>query len=107
MSDYPTNLTSGENGSLFIGIVNHENRKVSYHLVVTVDGIVQLDELVTLNNQQSLDIPFNFTAGNPGKGEIDFMLYKMPDNSNIYRSLHLWLNINASATLGFNNNVTG
>jgi len=105
MSDYPTNMTSGENGSLFIGIVNHENKKVSYHLVVTNDGVVQLDELVTLNNKQSLEIPLNFTAGNPGRGEVNFMLYKLPDNNNVYRSLHLWLNINASN--GSNGTIIG
>ena len=97
-SDYPTNLTSGENGSLLIGIVNHENKKASYHLVVTSGGVVQMDEVVTLNNQQSLMIPFNFTAGDPGSREMDFNLYKLPDDSNVYRSLHLWLNVSASST---------
>jgi uncharacterized membrane protein len=104
-SDYPTNLTSGENGSLIIGIVNHENKKASYHLVVMSGGVVQMDEVVTLNNQQSLMIPFNFTAGDPGSREMVFNLYKLPDNSNVYRSLHLWLNISAS-TGGGSSNLT-
>jgi len=102
-SDYPTNLTSGENGSLIIGIVNHENKQTSYHLVVTSDNNVQIDEVVTLNNQQSIMIPFNFTAGDPGSREMVFNLYKLPDDSNVYRSLHLWLNITAST----GGNVTG
>ena len=102
-SDYPTNLTSGENGSLIIGIVNHENKQTSYHLVVTSDNIAQIDEVVTLNNQQSMMIPFNFTAGDPGSREMVFNLYKLPDDSNVYRSLHLWLNITAST----GGNVTG
>jgi uncharacterized membrane protein len=92
-SDYPTNLSSGENGSLIIGIVNHENKKESYHLVVMSDNNLQINQIVILNNQQTLEIPFNFTAGQPGKMEIDFMLYKLPDNTNVYRSLHLWINI--------------
>ena len=96
-SDYPTNLTSGENGSLIIGIVNHENKKVSYHLVVTSDNIVQIDEVVTLNNQQTLEIPLNFTAGQPGSREMVFNLYKLPDDNNVYRSLHLWLNITSNS----------
>jgi len=105
-SDYPTNLTSGENGSLIIGIVNHENKKASYHLMVNNSGVVQLDEVVTLNNGQSLMIPFNFTAGDPGSGEMVFMLYKLPDDSNVYRSLHLWLNISSSSTGSGSGNLT-
>jgi len=97
-TDYPTNLTSDETGNLIIGIVNHENKETSYHLVVTSDGVVQTDQIITLNNQQQLQIPFNFTAGDPGTREMDFLLYKLPDNNNIYRSLHLWLNISASPT---------
>jgi len=72
-SDYPTNLTSGENGSLIIGIVNHENKKESYHLVVTSDNNVQINQMFTFNNQQTLEIPFNFTAGQPGTMEMNFM----------------------------------
>jgi uncharacterized membrane protein len=97
-SGYPTNLTSGETGNLIIGIVNHENRITSYHLVVTSNGVVQIDQMITLNNGQKLQIPFNFTAGDPGSRKMDFLLYKLPDNNNIYRSLHLWLNISASPT---------
>jgi uncharacterized membrane protein len=78
--------------------VNHENKKASYHLVVTSGGVVQMDEVVTLNNGQTLMIPFNFTAGQPGSREMDFMLYKLPDDINVYRSLHLWLNISSPST---------
>ena len=95
-SNYPTNLTSNETGNLIIGIVNHENKPTSYHLVVTSDGIVQIDQVLTLNNKQELEIPFNFTAGDPGIREMDFSLYKLPDDSNVYQSLSLWLNITSS-----------
>ncbi len=95
-SGYPTNLTSGESGNLIIGIVNHENKNVTYHLVVTSDGVVQTDQTVSLSNGQKLEIPFNFTAGDPGTRKMDFLLYKLPDNNNVYRDLHLWLNITTS-----------
>ncbi|MGO9386932.1 MAG: DUF1616 domain-containing protein [Methanobacterium sp.] len=93
LSDYPINLTSGETGNLTIGIVNHENKQTTYNLVVTSDGIVQTNQIITLNNNQSVQIPFNFTAGQPGNREMVFNLYKSPDDNNIYRNLHLWLNI--------------
>ncbi len=92
-SDYPVYLTSGEKSNLTIGIVNHERRQTTYNLVVTNDGIVQIDQQITLNNQQTLQIPFNFTAGPPGTREMNFNLYKLPDNTDVYRNLHLWLNV--------------
>lgn len=92
-SNYPTNLTSGEEGKVIIGIVNHENAETSYHLVVASNGSVQSEQTVKLANGEKLEIPYNFTAGDPGTRKLEFLLYKLPDNNNIYRSLHLWLNI--------------
>ena len=92
-TDYPKiNLTSGESGNLTIGIVNHENKLTSYHLVVTIDGAVQTHQIVTLNNQQTMQIPFKFTAP-PGSKELDFILYKLPDNNNVYHHLNLALTL--------------
>ena len=56
----------------------------------------RLIEIVSLSNGQKLEIPFNFTAGDPGTRKMDFLLYKLPDNTNVYRDLHLWLNITTS-----------
>ena len=92
-SDYPTNLTQNQQGNVIIGIVNHENTNTSYHLVVTFNGTVQMEQTLTLKDGQKIEIPYNFTAGEPGESKMEFLLYKLPDNNNIYRSLHLWINI--------------
>ena len=93
-SDYPTNMTAGESGSVIIGVVNHEYKPVNYSLVVTVNGTTIKQENITLNNTQKLEIPYNFTAGYvTGKKEMEFQLYKLPDETNVYRSLHLWINV--------------
>ncbi|MCE7699417.1 MAG: DUF1616 domain-containing protein [Methanobacterium paludis] len=93
-ADYPTNMTSGEIGSVIIGVVNHEYQPVNYSLVVQVNGTILKQENITLNTTQKLEIPYNFTAGYAtGKKEIEFQLYKLPDETNVYRSLHLWINI--------------
>lgn len=97
-SDYPTNLTPNQEGRLIIGVVNHENRETSYRLLVTSNSTVQMEQTVTLKDGQKIEIPFNFTAGEPGERKIEFLLFKLPDNNNIYRSLHLWLNITLSAS---------
>lgn len=92
-SDYPTNLTSGQQGNVIIGIVNHENKNTTYHLLVTYNDNVQLDQMLTLKDGEKVEIPFNFTAGDPGEGKVEFKLFKLPDDNNIYRSLHLWINV--------------
>jgi uncharacterized membrane protein len=93
INNYPTSVLSGQQGNLIIGIVNHENKPESYHLLVTSDGSVQIDEVLTLNDKQKMEIPFNFTAGDPGQRKMEFILYKLPDNNNAYRNLYIWLNI--------------
>ena len=92
-SDYPTNLTSNQSGNVIIGVVNHENKNTSYKVLVTSNNTVLLDRTVNLQDGQKIEIPFNFTAGDPGERKIEFLLYKLPDTNNIYRSLHLWINI--------------
>ncbi len=63
--DYPTNLKIGEEGEVIIGIVNHEYTNSSYHLEVRLNG--------------------NGTV-------ISFLLYK-GGGKEIYRLLHLWLDV--------------
>lgn len=92
-SDYPTNLTTNQQGSVIIGVVNHEYATKNYQLVVTLGNQTIKNETITLNNGQKREIPFNFTAGSAGEKKMEFSLYKLPDQDTAYRSLHLWLNI--------------
>lgn len=92
-SDYPTNLTTGQEGNVIIGVVNHENENTDYHLIVTSNNTVLLDQVLTLQDGEKVEIPFNFTAGETGERKMEFKLFKLPDNNNVYRSLHLWINI--------------
>jgi len=92
-SNYPTNLTTGQNGSMIIGVVNHEYTTTDYLLVVRVNGTILRNETMTLTNGQKVEIPYTFTAGSTGQKKLEFLLYKLPDNETAYRSLHLWLNV--------------
>jgi uncharacterized membrane protein len=92
-SNYPTNLTVGETGSVIIGIVNHEYKTVDYQLVVTSNGVIMSEQNITLTSGNKTEIPYNFTASTAGNKKLEFMLYKLPDNTNIYRSLHLFVNV--------------
>ena len=92
-SDYPTNLTVGQNASVIIGIVNHEQKTVNYNLVVTSNGTVLNDQNITLTEGNKTEIPYTFSESTPGQNKVEFSLYKLPDNTNVYRSLHLFVNV--------------
>lgn len=87
------NLTSNETENLTISILNQENRKTTYRMMVTSGGNVLMDQTVTLENEEGKDIPFTFTVGEPGTREMEFNLYKLPENNNIYKSLKIPLNV--------------
>jgi uncharacterized membrane protein len=92
-SDYPTNLTIGQSGNLIIGVVNHEYQNTSYQLVVKDNNNTILTQNLSLMQDQKLEIPFNFTASQTGQRKLEFLLYKLPDDQNIYRELHLWYQV--------------
>ncbi|MDO5837020.1 MAG: DUF1616 domain-containing protein, partial [Methanobacterium sp.] len=92
-SNYPTNLTTGQNGSLTMGVVNHEYATTDYLLLVKVNSSILYNQTLTLTSGQKVEVPFSFTAGTPGQKKMEFLLYKLPDKENAYRSLHLWLDM--------------
>lgn len=92
-SDYPTNLTLGQNGTVIIGVVNHEYQTANYEIVVSSNGTIMSQQNITLTNGNQTQIPYSFTAGSVGYKNIEFSLYKLPDTTNVYRSLHLYVNM--------------
>jgi uncharacterized membrane protein len=91
-SNYTLNLTSGQKVGLNIGLVNHENSTVNYQLLVKENNTIFKQDNITLQNNEKLTIPFNFTAGLPGQRKMEFLLYKLPEK-NPYQTQSLWLNI--------------
>ncbi|MBI5680711.1 MAG: DUF1616 domain-containing protein [Methanobacterium sp.] len=91
---YPTNLTLGESGNVIVGVVNHEYTTTTYKLMITLNNKTLKDENITLANNEKREIPFKFTAARTGVNqELKFLLYKLPDNSTVYRSLHLFVSV--------------
>ncbi len=93
-SDYPTNLTVGESGNLIIGVVNREYDLVNYRLEVRLNDILIDQQNLTLEHEEKWEEEFSFTANNPGANQkLEFLLYKLPDTNEAYRSLHLWVDV--------------
>lgn len=91
--DFPTNLTTSQTGNLTVGVVNHEQETSSYRIVIENDDKILKEENITLQNGEKKEIPFKFELYQSGQYKLEFNLYKMPDNKNIYRSLFLLVNV--------------
>ena len=93
--NYPTNLTVDEEGTVIIGVVNHEGNTANYEVVVQLNNVTLKNETIKLANKEEKRIPFTFNPYQSGKDQkIKFFLYKLPDNQQPYRSLDLMINVN-------------
>ena len=101
--EYPTNLTVGEEGEVIIGVVNHEYAAVSYQLELKVNGGVIDQKSIVLTHNETWEGPFTFKPKKAGEDQkLEFLLYKNPfnksvygeeDEEEIYRALHLWVDV--------------
>jgi uncharacterized membrane protein len=117
-ADYPTHLMTGVNSSLFIGIGNHEYRRVNY-TVETYLLDMRFDETTNtsslgemrLLDRYTVSVPHNQTIVNPYSfapptttfNRIEFLLFNesVPDDrikgmdriNQSYRDLHLWVTV--------------
>lgn len=91
--DFPNNLTTSQEGNLTVGVVNQEQKPSSYKIMIKKDNEILKEENITLQNGEKKEIPFKFVSDQSGQYKLEFNLYKMPDNKNIYRSLFLLVNV--------------
>ncbi len=92
-ADYPTNLSTGEEGEVIIGIANHEYANVTYQLEVKLNGEVIDEDSIELMHNETWESPFTFKAIEAGEDQkLEFLLYKNEEKEP-YRSLHLWMDI--------------
>ena len=73
--------------------MNHEQKPVNYNLIVTSEGKVMSNKNITLTTGNKTEIPYTFSESTKGQNEVEFLLYKLPDNTNVYRLLHLFVNV--------------
>lgn len=94
VTNYPTNLTAGQTGNVTVEVVNHEYSTVNYKIIVKLDNQTISNKSITLSSNQRYEEPFTFVTYRYGQNrELEFLLYKLPDENNVYRSLHLWINV--------------
>lgn len=99
-SDYPTNLTEGEEAKVILGIVNHEQRNVTYHVEVWLVNLTYDSEAnrtmihsMYLMDYLNVTLPhvpvsvegnwtpqweenYTFSIDRPGRWQLWFLLFK-------------------------------
>lgn len=93
-ADYPTTLSVGEQAVVILGIVNHEQRAVDYRVEIVVSG-TKFNEigLLSLENDQKWENTVVFSPDEPGNDQkVEFLLYR-GGQSEIYRTLYLWIDV--------------
>ena len=90
-SDYPTNLTIGEEGRLVIGIVNMEYDNVTYRLELNFNETMIYQEYVFLTHNETWKTPFTFKPTIMGENQkLEFLLKK---DGEVYRTLHILIDV--------------
>lgn len=111
-SDYPTNLTRSEPGTVIIGIINHEARIVNYTVRIDLVGVniaynttCQCNQTVernrttwiwlngTLGDTQDWTYRYTFSINATGTWKVQFLLYRDDDFSVPYHQLHLYVTV--------------
>lgn len=93
-SGYPAQLKVGEVGKVVVGIGNREHEAVTYRVEVGIDGVInnQVGPL-TLKPDEKWQEIITFTPTKAGdRQKVEFLLYKQ-GQSEVYQSLHLWLDV--------------
>ena len=117
-ADYPTNLITGQNSSIYIGIGNHEYRNITYTVETyfmqmtfdeatntsTVNAMTPISRFtVPVAHNQTVITPYSFAPKTTGYNRIEFLLFNntvpaeqvqgMDRINQSYRDLHLWVTI--------------
>ena len=111
-SGYPTALNVSRNGSVIIGIANHEAATANYTVHVDLVGVrivfnatAALNETVEVNRTSwtwlnvtvadgaNWSQPYTFRISYMGLWKVQFLLFKDGDFSSPYRELHLFVHV--------------
>jgi hypothetical protein len=92
--DYPTSLELGNNGTVTLGITNHEGEDARYSVTIRLDNeTIDTIETITLGNDASWKQNYTFTPRKVGnQTALDFYLY-MNGAETPYRDLRLFINV--------------
>lgn len=99
-SDYPTQLTPGESGTVTVGVTNHEGESTAYLIRVVDTNATGDGTLVTRSRTipagETWKTNVTFSMDSPGRHLVRFQLYKGGMSTDPYRTTRLWINVTAT-----------
>ena len=102
--NYPTKYILGENGTVIVGVVNHEYSPVNYTMEIKLENksmfLPENLKHITLTHNETWEEPVILTPEFEGKNmKLQFLLFNETDKSVPYRDLHHWIDVNATNQL--------
>lgn len=100
--DYPTKYVLGENGTVILGVVNHEYRTVNYTMDVRLENesLPLPEELrqVSLAHDVTWERPLTITPQVEGTDmKLEFLLFNESEKEIPCGNLNLWINVSEKA----------
>jgi uncharacterized membrane protein len=91
---YPTNLTLGENGTVILGVINHEYEEVNYSITIRLDNeTIETIEDIKLAHEEKWEQNYTLVPEKVGgEMKLEFLLYKS-EEAEPYRRLYLWITV--------------
>lgn len=75
-SDYPTNLTVGETGTLIVGLTNHEHETTTYAIEARLNNRTVAERTPTVEDEETWESDVSFNAETTGRHQLRVHLYK-------------------------------
>lgn len=100
--NYPTEFVKGENGTVVVGIVNHEYRPVDYTMEIKLENkslpLPKNQKQISLEHNESWESAVTFTPPFEGNNmKLEFLIFNETEKTVPYRDLHLWINVTKEA----------
>jgi uncharacterized membrane protein len=94
MADYPVNLTLGQNGTVTIGITNHEYMNMTYKVNVSLENrTLAIIDNIQLVNGERWSQNYTFVPDKTGdRMNLEFKLYTQ-NSDGPYNNLRLWVTV--------------
>jgi len=95
--DYPTRLQPGEQGTVVVGVTNHEGSPTTYHVRVVDTNATEDGTLATASEtvapEETWETNVTFSIEETGRHRVQFHLYKGQLSGEPYLTTRLWVNV--------------
>ena len=102
--NYSTKYILGENGTVTMGIVNHEYKPINYTMEIKLENesmpLPENLQHITLAHNETWEESVSVTPPFEGKNmKLEFLLFNETEKNTPYRDLHLWIDVNATEAI--------